>query len=312
MFQYSALYVFGLWCFQNLNPPAARAAALGLLFPGAGLIAVGSIPSLLAFAVTLIGIPVTLFVWFAMGGVLFPLLLWFGSAALAAALAQDTLVSQAGVFWATLCLAMVSWAVWKSAQINAQGKTTQQRRNTWLPEKVKEQAANAVPAPAPGSREVDLRTLRFVQHMIERGLTPHDNLSYHDVIDQFQTGAVRYQLYGVCDSLSLYLTHYCPGFHGYAAEACRNVIEKSTTKRIMSYWKWERWTGKFTTEFSCRSHKLRRTEEQGSLGHGTGCRPDGSLDAPPRSCKCHAPWTRPNRDAGTVTCRCHVPGRTGC
>lgn len=85
--------------------------------------------------------------------------------------------------------------------------------------------------------------------MIERGLTPHDNLNYHDVIDQFQTAAVRYQLYGVVDSLALYMTHYAPGFHGYAAEACRNCIEKSTTKRIMSYWKWERLTGKFTNDY---------------------------------------------------------------
>lgn len=78
------------------------------------------------------------------------------------------------------------------------------------------------PAPAPGSRELDLKSLRFVQHMIEWGLTPHNNLSYHDVIDQFQTGAVRYQLYGVVDSLALYMTHYTPGFHRYVAEACRN------------------------------------------------------------------------------------------
>ena len=249
MFQYSALYLLGLWSFQNLSSPSVRAAALGLLFPGAGLVAVGSIPAILAFLVTLVGIPVTLFVWFAMGGVLFPLLLWFGSAVLAAALAGDTLVDLAGPFWGSLCVAMVTWAVWKSSKINAQGKITQARRNGWLPEKVKEQEEHAVPAPAAGSRELDLKTLRFVQHMIERGLTAHNDLGYHDVIDQFQTAAVRYQLYGVVDSLSLYLTHYAPGFQGYAAEACRNCIEKSTTKRIMSYWKWERLTGKFTNDY---------------------------------------------------------------
>ena len=249
MFQYSGLYILGLWCFHNLESPAFRAGALGLLFPGAGLTAVGSIPSVLAFLATLIGIPVTLFVWFAMGGVLFPLLLWFGSAGLAAILAKNDLVNQAGATWGALCLMMVTWAVWKSSQINAQGKVTQERRNKWLPSKVKEQADQAVRAPAPGSREVDPKTLRFVQHMIERGLTPHDDLSYHDVIDQFQTGAVRYQLYGVVDSIALYLTHYTPGFHGYAAEACRNSIEKSCTKRIMSYWRWERLTGKFTTDY---------------------------------------------------------------
>lgn len=107
---------------------------------------------------------------------------------------------------------MVTWAVWKSSKINAQGNETQLRRTRWPAENVKEQADHAVPAPAPGSREVDFKTLRFVQHMIERDLTPHDDLSYHVVIDQFQTGAVCYQLYGVVNSLSLYLTHYAPIF----------------------------------------------------------------------------------------------------
>ncbi|CAK7231282.1 hypothetical protein SBRCBS47491_007878 [Sporothrix bragantina] len=254
MFQYATLYCFGLWCFWNLESVALRASALGLLFPGAGLLAVGTIPALAAMIVTLVGIPVTLFVWFAMGGVLFPLLLWIGAAGLAGVLARGLdaasgLWDWAGTFWAAACVIMVTWAVWKSSAINARGRSVQQQRNTWLPAKVGSMLETADVAPAPGDRELDLDTLRFVQHMIERGLTKHDDLSYHDVIDQFQTGAVRYQLYGVVDCLGLYLTHYTPGFHGYAAEACRNSIEKSLHKRIMSYWKWERLTGKFTTDY---------------------------------------------------------------
>lgn len=249
MFQYAALYTFGLWCFWNLESTALRASALGLLFPGAGLVAVGTIPAIVAFVVTMVGIPVTLFVWFAMGGVLFPLMLWFGSAILAGLIAKDTLFDQAGSLWAAVCVLLITWAIWKSSAINARGRSIQQQRNRWLPSKVQSMLGSAVKAPEPGSRELDLRTLRFVQHMIERGLTKHNDLSYHDVIDQFQTGAVRYQLYGVVDSIGLYLTHYAPGFHGYAAEACRNSIEKSLTKRIMSYWKWERLTGKFTTDY---------------------------------------------------------------
>jgi hypothetical protein len=249
MFQYSILFTLGLWCFQNLRSTALRAVTLGMLFPGAGLVAVCTIPSLLAFVVTLIGIPVTLFVWFAMGGVLFPLLLWFVSAGLAGILAKDTLVDKAGPAWGVACVFIVTWAIWKSSQINARGKSIQLHRNKWIPNEVKALQDNAVPAPAPGSRELYLKTLRFLQHMIERGLTKHDDLSYHDVIDQFRTGAVRYQLYGVVDSIALYLTHYAPGFHGYAAEACRNCMEKSLTKKIMSYWKWERLTGKLTTDY---------------------------------------------------------------
>ncbi|KAF2635183.1 hypothetical protein P280DRAFT_462019 [Massarina eburnea CBS 473.64] len=249
MFQYAGLYVLGLWCFQNLQSTALRATALGLLFPGAGLVAVATIPSLLAFVMTIVGIPITLFVWFAMGGVVFPLLLWFGSAGLAGLLAKDKLFDSAGPAWGVFCVGAVTWMIWKSSTINARGHSLQQTRNKWLPSKVKSMQDQATPAPAPGSRELDEKTLRFVQHMVERGLTKHDDLSYHDVIDQFQTGAVRYQLYGVVDSLALYLTYYAPGFHGYAAEACRNCIEKSLTKRVMSYWKWERLTGKFTTDY---------------------------------------------------------------
>ncbi|KAK7190641.1 hypothetical protein DPSP01_007295 [Paraphaeosphaeria sporulosa] len=247
--QYAGLYLVGLWAFQNLQSTALRAMALGLLFPGAGLVSVATIPSLFAFVLTIVGIPITLFVWFAMGGVLFPLLLWFGSAGLAGLLAKDKLFDQAGPAWGAICIVGVSWMIYKSSIIGARGRLTQQARNKWLPAKVKSMQEAALPAPAPGSRELDEKTLRFVQHMVERGLTKHDDLSYHDVIDQFQTGAVRYQLYGVVDSLALYLTHYAPGFHGYAAEACRNCIEKSLTKRIMSYWKWERLTGKFTTDY---------------------------------------------------------------
>lgn len=249
MFQYTALYVFGIWCWYNVQNTAIRAATLGLLFPGAGFIAVGTIPSILLFALTIIGIPITLFTWFAMGGVLFPLLLWFGSAALAGLLARERLFEFAGPTWGVATIGLITWAMWKTAGINARGRSTQQQRNKWLPRKVQQMQDSAVAAPGPGSRELDLKTLRFVQHMVERGLTKNDDLTYHDVIDQFQTGAVRYQLYGVVDSIALYLTHYAPGFHGYAAEACRNCIEKSLTKRIMSYWKWERLTGKFTTDY---------------------------------------------------------------
>lgn len=106
--------------------------------------------------------------------------------------------------------------------------------------------------PLPCSRELDLKTPRFVQHVqhtAELGLIEHADLSYHNVIYQLQTGAVRYQVYSVVDSLPLYLTHYAPNVHGYPAAPYHNSIEKSCTKRIMWYWEWERMTGKFTNDY---------------------------------------------------------------
>ncbi|KIW16508.1 hypothetical protein PV08_06563 [Exophiala spinifera] len=246
LYQYIAMSLIGIWSFNNLSSTAYRAAALGLLFPGAGFIGVGTIPALGAFLLTLVLFPITIFMWFAMGGIFFPIALWLGSAVAAGALAQEKLFDNAGVVWAVFCYGGIAWLMHNARQLNAAGYTLAQERNKYLVEAVKEQRANAQQAPAPGSRELDLETLRHVQYMIERGLSPKNDFSFHDVIDQFQTGAVRYQLYGVVDVLSLYQCHYAPSFHGYLSKASQNCIEKSLQKRIMSYWKWESIFGKFT------------------------------------------------------------------
>lgn len=233
LYQYLGLSAFGLYVFAYSTDPQRRAAALGLLFPGAGLTAVATIPSLLAFAATIALIPLVMLVWFGMGGVFFPLALYFGSVGLAGFLAEDSLFEPAGYLWAGLCFFGLLYIGYKSKAANASGYSKQQARNKYLVKEVAKQQANAVPAPPPGSRELDEHTLRFVQHMMERGLADFDDYSYHDVVDQFQTSAVRYQLYGVIDSLALYQTHYAPGYHGALLEACKNTIEKSTTKDIM-------------------------------------------------------------------------------
>ncbi|KAI1872775.1 uncharacterized protein JN550_003649 [Neoarthrinium moseri] len=246
LYQYLGLSLAGLWVFHNVSNTSYRAAALGLLFPGAGFTAVATIPSILAFLATVVLIPVTVFIWFAMGGIFFPLALWFGSSVAASFMAGDKLFDQAPIFWAMFCYGGALWLMSNARSLNAAGYSKAQERNKYLVKAVQEQQATAVPAPIPGSRELSLETLRHVQHVLERGLSARDDFSYHDVIDQFQTGAVRYQLYGVVDVLSLYQCHYVPGFHGYLSKASQNCIEKSLQKKIMSYWKWESIFGRFT------------------------------------------------------------------
>ncbi|KAF4428589.1 Linalool dehydratase/isomerase [Colletotrichum fructicola] len=199
-----------------------------------------------AFLLTLVLIPVSIFVWFAMGGIAFPIALWIGSSFMAGRLAQDTLFEQSAALWALGCFSGITWLMNNASSLNAAGYSKAQERNKYLVQAVEEQMADAAPAPQSGDRELSLETLRHVQHMIERGLSPRDDFSFHDVIDQFQTGAIRYQLYGTIDALSLYQCHYVPGFHGYLSKACQNAIEKSLQKRIMSYWKWESIFGRFT------------------------------------------------------------------
>lgn len=108
---------------------------------------------------TIIGIPITLFVWLAMDGVVFSLLLWSNSGGLGGPLAKETLLIRLDLLGPSFAL---------------------------LPSKVKRMQETAIPAPNLDSCELEeKKTLRFVQHMIERSLTKHDDLSLHDVIERY-------------------------------------------------------------------------------------------------------------------------------
>jgi hypothetical protein len=70
-------------------------AGLGLLFPGAGFVAVCTVSSILALVLTLAAIPLILFMWFGCSGLVFPNVLWVGSDLLAIALTRDTVLESA-------------------------------------------------------------------------------------------------------------------------------------------------------------------------------------------------------------------------
>ncbi|KIV91584.1 hypothetical protein PV10_06104 [Exophiala mesophila] len=244
LFQYAGLLATGLASFYQLESPALRAAGLGFLFPGAGLIAVGTIPSLVVFLISTALIPFVLFAWFGMGGVIFPLTLWIGTSLLSAFLARDSLLEFAGPLWTAICIGGVLYLTYATLAANAVARKKRETRNAYLVNEVQKNQAQATETEL-GSRELTERQLRFLQWFIELGLTPKDDFSYHDVIDQFQTSAIRYQLYEAVSDLGMYQYLFAPNFHGYLSQAQRNLIEKSFTKKVMEFWKWESMAGKF-------------------------------------------------------------------
>ncbi|KAJ3531610.1 hypothetical protein NM208_g8799 [Fusarium decemcellulare] len=242
--RYFTLYAVGLFAFYYLQSPALRVLGLGLVFPGAGFTAIGTFRSTLAFLLSVIMVPVSLVTWFGIGFALFPVLVYFGSTIGAAyAVGDAPVIDRAGIVWAIVLPLAIYWTKSTAAKNNAIGFSKRSQRNKYVVQAVKDNVENATPAPAPGSRELDLKTLRFMQHVIERGLS--DDYGYFDIIDQFREAAIRYQLYGLVDALAIFQTHYAPNFHGYISEACRNSLEKSLTKKVMNYWKWESMLGAF-------------------------------------------------------------------
>jgi hypothetical protein len=232
MVQYAVLAAAGLTTWYTSENPRIRAAALGLLFPGAGLIAACSISAVLGFVLSTALIPLVLFAWFGCGGITFPIVLWTGTLGLGALLANDSVWEPAAPLWSAICVSGVVYIVWRSNLGDAKAKQKRQVRNAYLVDAVQQNQANATEAEA-GSREVDEETLRFVQWTIELGLTAKDDYSYHDVIDQFQTSAIRYQLYEAVSGLGLYQSVFTPNFHGYLSLAQRNIIEKSLQKKVV-------------------------------------------------------------------------------
>jgi hypothetical protein len=234
----------GLYVFYTFSSTALRAAALGLVFPGAGLFAVGTVPALTFFVLTEIGIPVVLFAWFGAGGLFFPLALWGGSIVLGAILARDSLWDLSAPLWLAICLGGIGWVAYLTNSANAEAREKRKQRNEYLIPSVQKTQQEGHKFP-PGSRELSLRDLRFIQWFIELGMQPFDDFKYHDVIDQFQTAAIRYQLYESVSDMGLYQYNYAPNFHGYLSEAQRRCIEKSLTERVVGFWKWESAWGKF-------------------------------------------------------------------
>ncbi|KAF2186580.1 hypothetical protein K469DRAFT_775419 [Zopfia rhizophila CBS 207.26] len=80
---------------------------------------------------------------------------------------------------------------------------------------------------------------------LETGLADMDDFSHNDIIDQFETAAIRYQLYGTQKALGLYQYVYAPNFHGYLNKAQRIGIEKCFTEKVVGFWKWESMWEKF-------------------------------------------------------------------
>jgi hypothetical protein len=139
-------------------------------------------------------------------------------------LVRETVLEPAGAIVTTSVLLGLAYVTTKTQLANREAEKRRADRNQFLINQAKTNLSASQSAPAPGAREADLRTLRFVQWALEMGLTSIDDFSYHDIIDQFQTSAIRYQLYQGIYELVLFQNNYCPNFHGYLSQAERGMV----------------------------------------------------------------------------------------
>lgn len=203
--------------------------ALGLLVPGAGFLATGAwlyaVGAMAVFALAVM-------VWFGTGNVFAPVLVWLGSAfAATITLAPDAVIYPAALAAIAVIPLLVSLTHGTMTARNGRAaKLPRPEVTTWLP------PAIPVAAKPDTLGQDDLARLRL---LLDRALQPVENFDGFDHRDQFQTGALRYQVNFASYALSLTQARFMPAFAGYMSESQNTLALKLQDRRLWGYWKWE-------------------------------------------------------------------------
>ena len=224
--------------------PGLQAAGLGLLAPGVGFLADGGWWALL-FPVTLLIAWVAIVAWFWAGMVIAPLTVWLGTAVIAGALVNQQIWQPATYLAPASAAAIFLFFQYRGYKRRAKDREMFKFRQTYFSDSLVEVRKNVIDEPAPGSRELTLDQLSALRYVLERALQPVDQFKGFTAIDQFQPAAFRYQINHMGFALAMAQGFYTPNFHGYLAQAQRNLIEKYRVPRVWDYWVKESMWGHF-------------------------------------------------------------------
>jgi hypothetical protein len=230
-----------------LGSPGWQVFGIGLWFPGAGFLALGSWHWVLTLLTVLV-FGLSLVAWFGAGGNTFPPIVWLASALAAAGLSAGP-ISRSGVVSA-IVIAAVALAVQSVRKMIARSRAARLRneRMSYLPVELAAVRDRAATAHAVDQRELDADALAGLRYMFDRALQDADDFSNFDKIDQFQTSALRYQINQIGYALAQVSFHYTPAFGGYSHDAQNRLVEKYLERVVWGYWRWENAWGRLSLD----------------------------------------------------------------
>lgn len=214
--------------------------SLGLAFPGLGFALLPTIPALLLWTGALSFMLGALFIWFATGNVIAPILAWILVAIIPALIppTRQMLISDQSIIPILLSLvvfvALACFLIWLGGAVKPPSKPRIGHVNSW----------HAV-EPFAGPKELTQDNLARTRFLLDRALQPLNNFNGFERKDQFQTGALRYQLQFAGYALAFVQHCSTPAFKGYMHQAQSNLIEKLRSPKVWSYWKQEALWGQF-------------------------------------------------------------------
>ncbi len=212
-----------------------RCVGLGLWFPGSGFLAAGAwwwtIVTLVVFAVSLGG-------WLGVGGFIFPVAVWLGSALVAGMGGDDIDANGAArvILAAALALILRAAVGWNLKRVRT-------RTATELDQQLSAIEVRTPPLVGGAVGELDEMDLAAARYIFDRALQPIDEFTGFTTIDQFRESAWRYQLVSMNYALASLQVNYAPAFRGYLLEAQANSITKMLDRRAWHYWRIENFIG---------------------------------------------------------------------
>jgi len=239
---YAVLWLAGLLPLVLDAPLAWRTAGLGIAFPGGGL-AYGGHP--IWAVVVLAGTFFSVLLWWTLGPVVLPPIVWVGSAVIGALVADETQPPAAVVALAAIPVAsVVLYAVHgvrHASQARAGRAVNAQLADVKFT--VTGHPGDDVRVAVTEHSEEDLKRLRYA---LDLALQPLDEFRGFNRLDQFREGALRYQVNVLGWSLSMAQFTRTPAFTGYLAQAQRNAIEKMLDRKVWGYWAYENAWGRLS------------------------------------------------------------------
>lgn len=235
---YAAMLVLGALPWLIGGNAFLKAAGLGLFFPGAGFIASAGLWAVLLTPVTLALFALALFAWFGSGMVIAPVIVWLGAALVAGATAGPVW-SGAPLVAGALVAAGAGYVVYRGAQRRAAAGARRLARDAVVRNSAVRVLETAAPDPDPASRELSAEDLASLRYVLDRALQPPERFDGFDIVDQFQTSSLRYQINNAGYLLAEVQTNYVPNLRGYYETAQLNLIQKYLQPKVWTYWAYE-------------------------------------------------------------------------
>lgn len=239
---YGTAFAVGMLVATNASSAILRAAGLGLIAPGAGfLMWAGAGSATQGLAVMLALGSATLFLaaliaWFATGNVLAPPLIWFLSAVSAASAGFGMLDPSPRAIWdlapSYVMLFVLAFAGLILLLASRAAKRPRPVIPAWSPPAIGADERDALP-------ELGLEDWQRIRLILDRALQPIASFDGFEWRDQFQTGAVRYQLNFLSYALSSLQQACLPAMQAYLLEAQRRLLAKQSNPRVWRYWQLE-------------------------------------------------------------------------